>query len=354
MSGVALVGCGARTPLGTGVLASAAGVRAGLSAVRVHPAPIDAAGEQMAYAADARLDRWLPIGERLARLAASALREALAPVADAVRPWDSAIPAFVGLPALKPGLPDGVAASVATAIDAARVPGVRVAPVAVLPYGHAAGLMALEQAWHAVASGASELCLAGGIDSYLAPATLEWLDAEGQLQSARRRSGFPPGEGAGFCLLADAAFARRHGLAAAAHVVGAATTMEPCPMKTETVCVGLGLTGAIVGATRALKLPAQRVGRIYCDLNGERYRNEEFTYAVLRTQRTFVDANDYVHPADAWGDVGAATGPLLAGLAVASALRGYANGPRALLWAGSEDGRRSAALLELSLQEGQT
>ena len=73
-----------------------------------------------------------------------------------------------------------------------------------------------------------------------------------------------------------------------------------------------------------------------CDLNGEPYRSEEFTFTVLRTQTAFADATRFVTPADCWGDIGAASGPLFANLAIAAAQRGYAKGPRALLWASSD------------------
>jgi 3-oxoacyl-[acyl-carrier-protein] synthase-1 len=52
-----------------------------------------------------------------------------------------------------------------------------------------------------------------------------------------------------------------------------------------------------------------------------------------------------VTPADCWGDIGAASGPLFANLAVAAGLRGYAKGPRTLIWASSERGDRAAAVV---------
>ncbi len=57
--------------------------------------------------------------------------------------------------------------------------------------------MATEQ----IQQGAFEACLVGGVDSYFHPDTMEWLDANRQLAGAVSRSGFVPGEGAGFCLL---------------------------------------------------------------------------------------------------------------------------------------------------------
>jgi 3-oxoacyl-[acyl-carrier-protein] synthase-1 len=106
---------------------------------------------------------------------------------------------------------------------------------------------------------------------------------------------------------------------------------------------------AIRAACGGLALPSEKVDFTYCDLNGQRYRNEEFTFAALRTQSCFAEITDNLTPADCWGDIGAASTPLFTALAIASGQRRYANGSRVLLWAGSDSGHRAAALLELPL-----
>jgi 3-oxoacyl-[acyl-carrier-protein] synthase I len=300
----------------------------------------------MSYAADAFLSPRLAIAERFEGLSMSALDEALAPLARQPIPVKT-VPLFLGLPELKPGLPPDLHTTLASRIERLDHHGIRVSPIAVIPHGHSAGLMALEYGWRHLQQGRAEFCLVGGVDSYLAPETMEWLDAEGQLMSGQNRAGFPPGEGAGFSLLVRSSIAQRYHLQLLAQILNVVTAVEPSPIKTKTVCVGAGLSEAIARAARVLRLPQERIDRTYCDMNGERYRNEEFTFAVLRNQKLFVDANNYIHPADCWGDLGAASGPLFLGLAVASASRGYANGPRVLLWASSELGQRCAAVLHL-------
>ncbi len=164
--------------------------------------------------------------------------------------------------------------------------------------------------------------------------------------SSSNRNGFPPGEAAGACLVASAAVARRNGWPVLAHVEAVATAKEPQPLGSDGLRIGLGLTAAVNGVIASLKLP-QLVTATYCDLNGERHRNEEFTYTLLRTQLAFLDAHDYLCPADCWGDIGAASGPLYAALAVVAAERGYASGAWPLVWAGSDNGYRTALLLSL-------
>jgi 3-oxoacyl-[acyl-carrier-protein] synthase-1 len=167
------------------------------------------------------------------------------------------------------------------------------------------------------------------------------------LKSSANRNGFPPGEAAGFCLLTTATTASGMGLRPLAQIESVAVAREPNAIRTPTICVGRGLSDAIQAATASLRLPEERVDDSICDLNGEPYRSEEFALTVLRTQLAFVDATRFTTPADCWGDIGAASAPLFANLAVAAGLRGYAKGPRVLLWASSVGGERGAALVRL-------
>jgi 3-oxoacyl-[acyl-carrier-protein] synthase-1 len=206
-------------------------------------------------------------------------------------------------------------------------------------------LFALAEACAYIISGAAPWAIAGGVDSYIDSQSLEWLDDRKQLMSSLNRSGFPPGEAAGFCLLASAEAARSTNLEILGRVRSVGDAIESSPMKTESICVGAGLTAAIRKALMPIETDGELVNRTYCDLNGERYRSEEYVYALLRTQSAFVDAHDYVTPADCWGDIGAASGPLLTALAIEWGRRGWTDGPLSLVWASSESGERAAATL---------
>jgi 3-oxoacyl-[acyl-carrier-protein] synthase-1 len=91
-----------------------------------------------------------------------------------------------------------------------------------------------------------------------------------------------------------------------------------------------------------------RVDNILCDMNGEPYRAEEYAFASLRTDSYFADSSHFIAPADCWGDVGAASGPLLVGLAVEGHAKGYLAGSRTLVWTSSEGGDRAAAIIGLA------
>ena len=339
---VAIAGVGARTPLGFSAAASAAAVRAAIPAIREHPYFVDKAGESISLTIDAGISVDLDGMDRLHALALPAMREALAPLGQ--ERFEARIPTIIGLPEPRPGRPEGLDVGLARRLEADLPIRTRV-----MPSGHSAGLMALQEAARMVNGGQTEFCLIGGVDSYLQWETLEWLDAERQLMSEENRSGFVPGEGAGFCLVTSTTAARRRGLDVLAWLASAATAREPNLIKTNDICIGEGLSEAIARAAAVLDLPGERIDASYCDLNGERYRSEEFTFTVLRTQSAFVNMLENVTPADCWGDMGAASGPLFATLAIASGTRGYARGPRSMLWTSSETGYRSAAVLHLPL-----
>ena len=133
-------------------------------------------------------------------------------------------------------------------------------------------------------------------------------------------------------------------LAPLSQLLGVGIGRETNLIRSGQVCLGEGLTAAFEGAL-AQRPPTLLVTDTYCDLNGEPYRSDEFGFAVTRTRDHFVAASDFTAPADCWGDVGAASGPLATVLAAMAMKKRYAKGDLSLIWASSETGERSAILL---------
>jgi 3-oxoacyl-[acyl-carrier-protein] synthase-1 len=346
--GVAVVGLGARTAVGMTAPASAAAVRAGVAGLAEHPFLIDTAGKKMIVARAPYLAEESG-ADRLLALATPAAGEALAPLA-VMRGRSSPVTLTLGLPPARPGQA-GAAKAVAERLVAALSGAGGIGRVEVIETGHAAGLAALEAAWQALGTGAEDFRLVGGVDSYLEPETLEWLESCEQVHGAGPENnawGFIPGEAAGFCLLASEAARARYDLSCRCRVLAVGSAREKNLIKTDTVCVGLGLTEAVRQVLRALPAGA-RVDRMICDQNGEPYRADEFGFTLVRLSERFSAGSDFLAPADCWGDVGAASGPLFVTLAAAAAERGYARGPHYLAWASSEGGERAAALLHLDI-----
>lgn len=340
---IAIIGLGVRCAVGLNGPAAAAAVRAGISRLQQHPYMLDKVGKPMMVARDPTLDPALQGAERFTQLAEPALQEALAPLAQ-LGVGLGAVHTLVGLPDPRPGLPAGIEGVLDRLV--AKMGDMKASQrTAFLPNGNAAGFFAMKQARALLHAGRHRFCLAGGVDSYLTADSLEWMDEQGILKSSANRNGFPPGEAAGFCLLSTGATALEFDLPVLGWLETLALTCEKNPIRTPTICVGRGLSEAIQQAAAPLSLLGVRVDESICDLNGEPYRTEEFALTVLRTQKAFVDFTRFVTPTDCWGDVGAASGPLFANLAIAGGLRGYSKGSRTMIWASSVGGDRAAAVV---------
>jgi 3-oxoacyl-[acyl-carrier-protein] synthase-1 len=346
-SSVHIIATGARTPVGLQAARAAAAVRAGITGLGEHPFMIDQVGDPMPGALDARLDAVMMGPERLLSLAETALREACASLTRESRGPRLRLPVYLGLPEPRPGFTEQDAEAVRSGLSGLEGLPIEISEVNVSTEGHAAGLSTLATATGQIQQGAFEVCLVGGVDSYFQPDTMEWLDENRQLAGTVSRSGFVPGEGAGFCLLMAERACKQLGLSALARVLAVAKGKETKLIKTSDICLGEGLTTTVKDVVSGLSLPDEMITDIICDVNGERYRGEEWGFVCLRLPQYFDDPSAYCSPAECWGDMGAASGPLFAMLAYQAAVRGYAKGPRTLLWASSESGLRAAAVLGL-------
>jgi 3-oxoacyl-[acyl-carrier-protein] synthase-1 len=143
----------------------------------------------------------------------------------------------------------------------------------------------------------------------------------------------------------SAGLRRRLALPRLALVRGACTAQEERLRESETGSFGVGMTQAVRGAVAGLDLARESVDTVYTDINGERYRSEEWGFVALRAAKVWKSFG-YKAPSDCWGDMGAAFGALGGVLAVQAFARGYARGPRALVMAGSDSGLRGAMLLQ--------
>lgn len=341
---IVIASLGACTPVGRGAWASAAAVRAGISGFAQHPHMIDSTGEPMRAAIAPWLDIGLRGAERLEALLIPALDEALEPLA-AHRGSAANLALALGLPGARPGLPADIRDSMLSRVDARYRHVFRAAASFVA--GHASGLIAVQAAAARLAQGGLDGCIVAGVDSYIDPVTLEWLEADDRMHGAgplNNAWGFIPGEAGSALLLVRESVARSLGLPMLAVILGTGASTEHKRIGTETVCIGEGLTQALRETLASLPGDA-RVTDVYCDMNGEPYRADEFGLAVLRVKERFESASDFIAPADCWGDVAAAGGPLHLALAAVAGVKGYGRGPFALAWASSEGGERAATLI---------
>lgn len=275
---------------------------------------------------------------RMLRLADSALLEALAPLPKSA----GQIPLLVGLPELHTTIPirePDFMARVAVQAGAGLNPGQSMG----LPRGRASGLLALREACERLAQGKATFVVVGGVDSNVDLYILGTLDLQKRIRNEINPDGFAPGEGAGFLLLTTAELARQHRLTMLARIVATASAKEEGHIYSEVPYKGEGLAAAFEGLFSAAPKPLP-IDCAYVSFNGEHYWAKEFGVAMLRNREHFADPHRTEHPAECFGDLGAAHGAVMLGLAALEAKR---TGSKAsiLVSSSSDFGDRAVTLL---------
>jgi 3-oxoacyl-[acyl-carrier-protein] synthase I len=337
-----VVAAGARTSLGFDLASSAAAARAGITAFADHPFMIDRSGAPMAVARDADLALDLDRDERLARLAAAAAQDAfeqLPPQAARV-----SLMIVLALPLAGDAAGPVQPAVIAQAVRNALADRVDVVAVRASHAGHVAGIAAAQVAAQAAADGFDGYCLLLGVDSWLDAATLEWLD-EAELLAVRTRPfGFVPGEAAVALLIAPRATSPSDRTRATIECGDRAHESEAA-LASDQPRLGRALSAAARSTLRAFG--SSGVPVLYADLNGIPERADEVGYSVIRVREHLADELRTVTPAEWFGDVGAATVPLMVALAAVAAAKSYGAGAAALILAQSLGTERGAMLLSL-------
>lgn len=268
---------------------------------------------------------------RLLRLGARALAECLG---SAGRGTDKP-PLFLALP--EPERQRPVDAERFLKLFAAQTGGVFDLVTSVtLTTGRAGGLAAVGRAAALVRSGKARFAFAGGLDSYVDLYTLGTLDLEKRVKSGAHLDGFIPGEGAAFLLLASPQAAAAARLPALAVVSEASEGFEKGHLGSKETYLGEGLAATIRSLTKSAAPPRPFVS-VWSSMNGESHWAKEWGVSFLRSRESFDESHAMNHPADCFGDTGAAAGTLLAGLATLDASRGPA-----LVYASSDYGPRAA------------
>lgn len=340
---VYIVAMAARTCVGLTAEATAAAVRAGVSRISEHPLLSDPGAEPLYCGAVASVDSSLQGVDRLAELGSQGVAQIIRRLAVPLG-IGGPIAVHLAFPEPRPGHATNDSRAVATAI-AERID-TQAVRVHCVGQGHAGALLALKAAVEQVAHGRAELAIAGGLDSYLHVDTIDWLDQERRLARSGTRAGFAPGEGVALLAVASQGAVKRLGMRALARVRAVASAQELRSIDSQEGLLGEGLSEAVSEATRELSLPGECLADLYGDINGERHRTDDWGFTVLRNSHTFRDGSEYTCSVGSCGDLGAATSALGCVLAVHSWQRHYARGPLALVWAGSWNGLRTAALLE--------
>ena len=328
-------------PVGVGAAACAAAVRAGINQyadsafVRTKGEPYKVASVPDACLPELSLEETesnLPKNQlywRMLRVAKLALTEACE-AAEITMP----VPIFLAVPEQRCGRPFPVLEPFLKSLASEVGFPLDLLTSRVFPMGRAAGINALNGAIELLLNTSLERIIVGGVDSFIDPMLLSALDVEDRLTSSTTMRGFVPGEGAAFLVLEKTA---ESGLIVS--IPG--TADEPGHMYSEETCLGDGLSMAVSIALEGLAQPVQTV---MCSMNGEPAHVKEWGIAQLRNNHAFDEGVQLHHPAECYGDLGAATAPTLLALTVLGLEKGYYSGP-ALVWCASDDQQRGAVVI---------
>lgn len=215
-----------------------------------------------------------------------------------------------------------------------------------LPTGRAAGIQGVEVALSTLYEQGYDQVLIGGSDSYWNGARLEVLDQDERILASNRIDGFAPGEGAGFLLLSrhpQQALSHNHSVTA---LSAPGVSEEPGHIyaSEDKIYRGDGLDQAFKGALNDHSDTGIR--HIYASMNGEHYWAKECGVALMRSQTHFQEPISIIHPADCYGDLGAAAGTALIGLAAQHLLTKQQGSATHLVYSSSDGPLRAAVGIE--------
>lgn len=307
-----------------------------LEPIQMGLVPEDALGEL-----NPEIDK-LPLPSRARRLLRLAVPALQAMGKNLGRP----LPVFLGLPDLK----------AANAPWLARMPAylqkltdgiVDREGSAVVPHGRAAGLMALELALNAIQTDSTATVIVGGVDSHLDLRLLAKLDSERRILGPRVMDGFVPGEGAAFYTLSGTGATQvgPRGPRVVVHAAGSA--MDPGHRYGSEPAKGEGLANAMLALRQRTGALPGPIATTFAGFNGESFDAKMWGVARLRHNDFFSPTMVIEHPADKYGDAGAATGAILMALAARSLVSGARLGP-ALVWAASDREPRACAIVSVT------
>lgn len=276
------------------------------------------------------------IGEkRLAHMAAAAICEAL----DAQPEARGQTPVILCLgESDRPGCPYGDASRLLRQISG--IAEIEMSPHSrVVSHGRPSGLVALHHARRLLAQGDVRFVIIAGVDNYLTSAATSHYLAEQRLLTPDNPDGFIPGEAAAalLCTVPRSGGFRLFGLG----------------LTRETACIynaadlplrGDGMTEAYRAALVEAGFEMNRLGYRISDLIGETYWFKQTALANLRLLRGRHEPQDLWSPGESLGNVGAAVGPLMLGMAWTAAKKGYASNLPVLIEASNDAGGCGAAI----------
>lgn len=341
-----IAGVGMVTPLGINFPMTASAIKAGISGYTVsdylaedgQPVTMSMVPDEFFDSVSLEIDEGDYFGvqhERVAKMAVVALKEAIVPLK-----VQKALPLILTFPEEQHTYPESLKTNLLAQKDL---------PLSgELMYsfytGRSGGVEAIGMALRYLHDLGHPYVVIGASDSFYQCPRLVELKERQRLLTATNSDGFAPGEAAAFIVLTrdkSKALVSSDGKAIGLYEPG--ISHEEGPIYSDAAYLGEGLDKAVSQALTASGL--SNVDMIYSCMNGERYWSKELGVTMMRSLRGTKDGFKIEHPADCYGDVGAASGSMLLGLAVADLLKD-AKTSSGVVYSSSDSSNRAAIVLQ--------
>jgi len=347
---IMIINVGMATPVGVGAAQTYTSVRAGINRYqassvqnkRFEPMTLALLPEDALPPLDAALEsQGLTSRQaRMLRLGALALTDMLASGATV----SATTLLFLGVPETLPGRSPAVPEAFPGYLARQARATWDVRNTRMYPHGRAAGLVALYEAVNWLRAHPDRDALVGAVDSYLDLYLLGMLDMEERVMAPSTMDGFVPGEAACFMMLRGEESARRAGTRSLARIKGVALGQEAGHRYSEAPYKGEGLATVVQNLCAQAGTQASQIKTVYAGYNGESFFAKEWGVTYLRSKELFADPLKFEHPADCFGDAGAALGLVLAGLG-AMGMNKNQLASDCLVWSSADRAERAAALI---------
>jgi len=219
------------------------------------------------------------------------------------------------------------------------------AEVEIVPQGNASVIQALAGACRFLEKDPEALCIVGGVDCLLGTRTLDWFEQHARLKSRSygRHHGVIPGEAVSFMTVENRSTAAERNSPLLGRIAGLGQAREANPRAFGEDSVNSGLTDACRTALNCTR--SDKIGNLLGDLNGEASRAKEWAMAEMRCFDTPEVDRTLWKPARSYGDIGAASGAVLADVVTRGFSRQWLTSPT-LIFCSDDHGACGAAVLE--------
>jgi len=245
--------------------------------------------------------------KRMLVLATPAIHEALSSV-----PLKEPVPLFMAGPETLPGCPKAIDEKFIDCLITQSDANIDRKQSRLFSMGRAGGLHAIDLAFKYFESTGKDVVLVGGVDTYQDHFLLGMLDSENRILAEDMMDAFAPGEAAGFLLLVSERVVSKLANKPLATLYPPGLANETGHRYSNEPYRGNGLADSFTAAINAGN--NNSIQTIYSSLNGENFGAKEIGVAIIRNKSMLHDDYNHEHPADCFGDIGAAFGPVIVGL----------------------------------------